>query len=486
MNKNPRDPVVVSAVRTPVTKARRGALKDTRPDDLMIIAIKGALARAGALDPADIADVIIGTATPEGEQGMNVARIAALGAGLPDVVPGMTVNRFCSSGLQTLAIAAANIKANYYDAALSGGVESMSQLGMGGDRPTPNPRLMRSDPKIFTTMGLTSENVATQFGITRETQDAFALRSHQRAAAAIDAGKFKDEIVPVETRVYDGSAWHDVTVDTDDGVRRDTSLAGLARLRPVFTAKGTTTAGNASQISDGAAATIVVAREKVEALGLNNLGVMRSYVVVGVPPEIMGIGPSVAIPVALEKAGLTIADIGLFEINEAFASQATYCVDKLGINSDIVNVHGGAIALGHPLGCTGAKLTATLLHEMRRENIQYGVVSMCIGGGMGAAAVFENESYTAPADKQGSFYRTIDGQRYDRALLEAAEESVAGAGDGRISVSDAEALFDRIIDGNRYTDIEKATVRYIRDNFKFTVAADAYLRGAVRSWAARK
>jgi acetyl-CoA acyltransferase len=485
MSKNPRDPVVVSAVRTPVTKARRGGLKDTRPDDLMIIAIKAAVARAPGLDPAQIADVIIGTATPEGEQGMNVARIAALGAGLPDVVPGMTVNRFCSSGLQTLAIAAANIQANYYDAALSGGVESMSQLGMGGDRPTPNPTLMRSNPGIFTTMGTTSENVSNKYDVSRETQDAFALRSHQRAAAAIDAGKFAEEIVPVETRLYKNGQWSDVTIDIDDGVRRDTSLEGLSRLRPVFSKDGTSTAGNSSQVSDGAAATIVVAREKAEEWGLPNLGVMRSYAVVGVPPEIMGIGPSVAIPAALEKAGLKLEDVGLFEINEAFASQATYCVRELVINEDLVNVNGGAIALGHPLGCTGAKLTATLLHEMRRENIQYGIVSMCIGGGMGAAAVFENEDYT-DSEARTSFYRTIDGQRYDRALLEAAEESVAGVGDGRVSVSDAERLFEKIIDGSQYTAIEKATVRYIRENFTFTEAADAYLRGAIRSWAARK
>lgn len=397
MSKNPRDPVVVSAVRTPVTKARRGGLKDTRPDDLMITAIKGAMARVPGLDPAHLADVIIGTATPEGEQGMNMARIAALGAGLPDTVPGMTVNRFCSSGLQTLAIAAANIQAGYYDAALSGGVESMSQLGMGGDRPTPNPKLMRDNPKIFTTMGTTSENVASEYSVSREEQDAFAVRSHQRAAAAIDAGKFRDEIVPVDTRVYKDGQWHAVCIDTDDGVRRDTSMAGLARLRPVFSKTGTTTAGNASQVSDGAAATIVVAREKAESWGLESLGVMRSYAVVGVAPDVMGIGPSVAIPAALEKAGLSLEDIGLFEVNEAFASQAVYCVRKLGIDTDRVNVHGGAIALGHPLGCTGAKLTATLLHEMRRENIRYGIVSMCIGGGMGAAAVFENESWDASA-----------------------------------------------------------------------------------------
>lgn len=392
MSNHPRDPVVVSAVRTPVTKARRGALKDTRPDDLMITAIKGAMERVPDLDPAHLADVIIGTATPEGEQGMNMARIAALGAGLPDTVPGMTVNRFCSSGLQTLAIAAANIQAGYYDAALSGGVESMSQLGMGGDRPTPNPSLMRSNPEIFTTMGTTSENVATRFGVTREDQDQFAVRSHQRAAAAIDGGAFKDEIVPVNTRIYKNGGWQEVTVDTDDGVRRDTSMEGLARLRPVFAVKGTTTAGNASQVSDGAAATVVVAREKAEEWGLESLGVMRSYAVVGVAPDIMGIGPSVAIPAALEKAGLKLEDIGLFEINEAFASQAVYCVRELGIDASLVNIHGGAIALGHPLGCTGAKLTATLLHEMRRSNIRYGVVSMCIGGGMGAAAVFENEA----------------------------------------------------------------------------------------------
>ncbi|MEL6342793.1 MAG: thiolase family protein [Myxococcota bacterium] len=392
MSKNPRDPVVVAAVRTPVTKARRGGLKDTRPDDLMITALKGALERVPSFDPALIDDVVIGSAMPEGEQGMNVARIAVLGAGLPDSVPGMTINRFCSSGLQSLTIATANIQANYYDVALTGGVESMTQIPMGGDRPTPNPTIVDEHPEVYTSMGMTSENVARKFEISRETQDAFALRSHQRAAAAIDAGKFTDEIVPVETRVYKDGQWHDVTIDIDDGVRRDTSMEGLARLRPVFAKDGSTTAGNASQVSDGAAATLVMAREKAEALGLDGLGVVRSYAVVGVPPEIMGIGPSEAIPAAVEKAGLSLADIELFEINEAFASQATYCVDKLGIDPEKVNVNGGAIALGHPLGCTGAKLTATLLHEMKRRNIRYGVVSMCIGGGMGAAAVFENEA----------------------------------------------------------------------------------------------
>jgi acetyl-CoA acyltransferase len=268
----------------------------------------------------------------------------------------------------------------------------MTQIPMGGDRPTPNPTLMRERPALYTGMGTTSENVARRFAVTREEQDAFAVSSHAKAAAAIDGGKFADEIVPVSTRVFKDGAWHDVTIDIDDGVRRGTSMEGLGRLRPVFAAKGTTTAGNASQMSDGAAATLVMAREKAEALGLEILGVIRSYKVVGVDPAIMGIGPKEAIPAAVAQAGLSLDQIELFEINEAFASQAVYCVRELGIDADLVNVNGGAIALGHPLGCTGAKLTATLLHEMKRRNNRYGVVSMCIGGGMGAAAVFENEA----------------------------------------------------------------------------------------------
>ncbi len=386
-----RDPVVVAAVRTPVTRARRGGLKDTRPDDLMATAFKGALARVPALDPATIDDVVVGTATPEGEQGLNIGRIAALMAGLPDSVPGMTINRFCSSGLQSLAQAAAAIQAGWIDVALTGGVESMTQLPMGGQRPTLNPRLVEVRPEVYIPMGLTSENVAERFGVSREEQDRFALSSHQKAIAAIDAGRFEEEIVPVETQVYVDGAWQDVTVTIDDGPRRDTSQEKLAQLKPVFKKGGTTTAGNSSQVSDGAAATIVLAREKAEALGLEPLGVLRSYAVVGVPPEIMGIGPAKAIPVAVEKAGLSLDDIALFEINEAFASQAVYCVRELGIDPERVNVNGGAIALGHPLGCTGAKLTATLLHEMKRRGVRYGIVSMCIGGGMGAAAVFERE-----------------------------------------------------------------------------------------------
>ena len=392
MTQNPRDPVIVAAVRTPGTKSRKGGLKDTRPDDLLITALQGLLERVPTFDKSTVADVIIGSATPEGEQGMNIARIAALGAGIPESAPAMTINRFCSSGLQSLAQAGAAIQAGWYDVAVTGGVESMTMLGMGGDRPTPNPRLMQERPEIFVTMGMTSENVAERFGVSRADQDAFAVTSHQKAAAAIDAGKFTDEIVPVETRVYQDGTWHDVTIDIDDGVRRDTSVEGLARLRPVFAKDGTTTAGNASQTTDGAAATLIMAREEAERQGLIPLATLRSYAVVGVDPEIMGIGPAKAIPAALKKAGLSIADIDLFEINEAFASQAVYCTRELGLDMDKVNVNGGAIALGHPLGCTGAKLTATLLHEMKRRGDRYGVVSMCIGGGMGAAAVFEMDA----------------------------------------------------------------------------------------------
>ncbi|MCB9777827.1 MAG: thiolase family protein [Alphaproteobacteria bacterium] len=392
MSKNPRDVVVVAAVRTPVTKAFKGGLKDTRPDDLMKIAIQGLLERVPGFDPALIGDVVIGTAMPEGEQGMNVARIAALAAGLPDSVPALTINRFCSSGLQSLAQAAATIQAGWMDVALTGGVESMSMIPMGGDRPSPNPTVMEENPGLYTPMGITAENVARKYGISREAQDAFAASSHDKAIAAIDGGKFAEEIVPVETRVYDGSRWHDVTVTIDDGIRRGTTAEGLGKLRPAFSTDGASTAGNSSQMSDGAAATLIMSRAKAEELGLPVLGVLRSYQVVGVPPEIMGIGPKEAIPKAVQAAGISLDDVGLFEINEAFASQAVYCVQDLGIDPDKVNVNGGAIALGHPLGCTGAKLTATLLHEMKRTDTRYGIVSMCIGGGMGAAAVFENEA----------------------------------------------------------------------------------------------
>jgi acetyl-CoA acyltransferase len=390
-SKNPRDAVVVAAVRTPVTKAKRGALKDTRPDDLLTLAIQGLLAKVPSFNPAEVDDVIIGTAMPEGEQGMNMARTAALAAGVPYTVPAMTINRFCSSGLQSLGQAAAAINAGWTDAAITGGVESMSQIPMGGDRPSPNPTLMSNNPEVYTPMGITSEKVASRFGVTRAEQDAFAARSHVKAAAALAEGRFVEETVPVATRTFKDGKWVDVVVTADDGVRADTTAEGLSKLKAAFSTTGTTTAGNSSQVSDGAAATLVMSRAKAESLGLPILGVVRSYAVVGVEPEVMGIGPAKAIPAALAKAGLSLGDIDVFEINEAFASQAVYCVRELGIDVDKVNPNGGAIALGHPLGCTGAKLTATLLHEMKRRSARYGVVSMCIGGGMGAAAVFERE-----------------------------------------------------------------------------------------------
>jgi acetyl-CoA acyltransferase len=390
-NQHPRDVVIVAAVRTAVTKASKGNLKDTRPDDLLIAALNGALGMVPGFDPAQIDDIVIGTAMPEAEQGLNVARNAALAAGIPESVPAMTINRFCASGLQSLAQAAAAIQAGWHDVALTGGVESMSQVKMGGDRPSPNPAVMAVHPEIYTPMGITSENVARRFEVSRADQDNFALRSNQKAVAAIAAGRFKDEIIPVQTRVYRDGVWADVTVDTDDGPRADTTLEGLGKLRAAFAATGASTAGNSSQVSDGAAATLLMSRAKAEAGGFPVLGTLRGYAVVGVPPDIMGIGPAVAIPKALEKAGVNIEDVDLFEINEAFASQSVYCVRELGIDPDKVNVNGGAIALGHPLGCTGAKLTATLLHELGRRSARYGVVSMCIGGGMGAAAVFENE-----------------------------------------------------------------------------------------------
>jgi acetyl-CoA acyltransferase len=391
MSNSPRDPVVVAAVRTPVTKAKKGGFKDTRPDDLMMAAIKGLLSKVPDFDPSLIEDVVIGTAFPEAEQGLNIARTVALGAGLPDTVPGLTINRYCSSGLQSLAQAAAQVQAGWIDVALTGGVESMTRIPMGGQKPAPNPVLIQERPDIFITMGMTSENVCSRFDVSREDQDAFAVQSHQKAAAAISEGKFTDEIIPVDTRIWKKGAWHDVTIDIDDGVRGDSNTASLSKLRAVFAKNGSTTAGNASQMSDGAAATLVMSRAKADELGLDSLGVLRSFVVVGVEPSIMGIGPAVAIPKAVAKAGISLDDVDVFEINEAFASQALYCVRELGIDPQRVNPNGGAIALGHPLGCTGAKLTATLLHEMKRRGSRYGVVSMCIGGGMGAAAVFERE-----------------------------------------------------------------------------------------------
>lgn len=384
-----REVVIVSAVRSAVGKGHKGSLKDTRPDDLLGQVMKAAVERA-KVNPSDIGDVVIGTATPEAEQGMNMARTAGFLAGLPDTVPAITINRFCSSGLQSLAQGASAIIAGWHDVVLSGGVESMSLLPMGGDRPSPNPDLMRDRPGVYTPMGITAENVANRFSVSREDQDSFAVRSHERALAAQAEGKFNDEIVPIKTKVWVGGAWKEIEHSVDEGPRAGSTVDVLGKLRPAFAKTGSVTAGNSSQISDGAAATLIASREYAEANRLPILGVLKSYQVVGVEPEIMGIGPAVAIPKALEKAGISLDEVGLFEINEAFASQAVYCVRELGIDLDKVNVNGGAISLGHPLGCTGAKLTATLLHEMRRQGIRYGVVSMCIGGGMGAAAVFEN------------------------------------------------------------------------------------------------
>jgi acetyl-CoA acyltransferase len=372
-----------------VGKAKRGSLKDTRPDTLLGVALRGAVERAG-VDTTAIGDLIVGTAMPEAEQGMNMARTGGFLAGLPDEVPAVTINRFCSSGLQSIAQGASGIIAGWQDVVLAGGVESMSVVPMGGQKPSPHPGLIRDRPSAYTPMGITAENVASKFDVSRAVQDEFALRSHERALAAIEAGRFHDEIIPVETRVFSSAGWRDISFSVDEGPRPGSSIAALGKLRPVFRAGGSVTAGNSSQVSDGAAAALIAERGYAEAHGLPILGLLKTYAVVGVPPEIMGVGPRYAIPKALEQAGIALEDVGLYEINEAFASQAVYCVRDLGIDPSLVNVNGGAIALGHPLGCTGAKLTATLLHQMRRDNIRYGIVSMCIGGGMGAAAIFEN------------------------------------------------------------------------------------------------
>jgi acetyl-CoA acyltransferase len=387
-------PYIVSSVRTAVGKAPRGTLHQTRPDDLGAAAVRGAIAPVKGLVSNQIEDVIIGCAMPEAEQGFNLGRVVALRAGLPDSVAGCTVNRLCSSGLQAIALAAQAIATGQAEVMVAGGVESMSLIPMGGQQFLPNAALFAEAPETYISMGLTAENVATQFQISRADQDAFALRSHQRAIAAISAGRFKEEIVPVtisETRYVNGKLETVETVfDTDEGPRSDTSLEALAQLKPVFRINGTVTAGNASQMSDGAAATLLMNDRLVKELGIQPLGRLLGFAVAGVAPEIMGIGPVVAIPKVLKQVGLTLPDIGLIELNEAFAVQSLAVIRELNLDEDIVNVNGGAIALGHPLGCSGAKLTATLLHEMKRCQIRYGMVTMCVGGGMGAAGVFEN------------------------------------------------------------------------------------------------
>jgi acetyl-CoA acyltransferase len=372
-----KDAVIVSAVRTPVGKAPNGSLKYTRPDEMAATAITEALKRAPGLDPSEIDDVILGCAMPEAEQGLNVARIASLRAGIPVSASAVTVNRFCSSGLQSIAYGAERIMLGQATAVVAGGTESMSLVPMGGHKIAPNPTLVDQYPDVYLTTGLVGENHAREAGLTREEQDAFALRSHQRAVAAIDTGRFNDELVPLPS------------LSVDEGPRRDTSMEALAKLRPAFHVKGTVTAGNSSQTSDGAAAVVLMEAERARALGLTPLGRFVGYATAGVEPERFGIGPVPAIRKVLKQAGLTLNDIDLVELNEAFASQVLACLRELPIDPEKLNVNGGAIALGHPLGCTGAKLTATLLHEMRRRNARYGMVTMCVGGGMGAAGIFE-------------------------------------------------------------------------------------------------
>lgn len=397
--------VIVSAVRTPVGKAFKGSLRATRPDDLAAVAIKEALARVPGLEAREIDDVILGCAMPEGEQGMNVARIAALRAGLPIEISAMTINRFCSSGLQAIAIAAERIRGGAAQVIVAGGTESMTMVPMGGNKISPNPWLVDHNPDAYINMGLGTEHIARKFGITREQADQFSVESHKKALAAIAAGHFREETVPVEvkiTAVPNGNgtshasgksaakaATQSFVFDTDEGPRADTSLEALAKLKPAFHVAGTVTAGNSSQMSDGAAAAVVMNEERARALGLKPMARFVAYATAGVPPEEFGIGPVAAIPKALKLAGLALNDMAVIELNEAFAAQSLAVIQQAGLDPSRVNPNGGAIALGHPLGCTGAKLTATILRELQRRNARYGMVTMCIGGGMGAAGIVE-------------------------------------------------------------------------------------------------
>jgi acetyl-CoA acyltransferase len=378
-----------------VGKAKRGSLATTRPDDLAAAVIAELLRRTEGLNPADVDDVILGCAFPEGEQGMNMARMVALRTGLPTSVPAETINRFCSSGLQSIAHAAQAIMAGMIQVAIAGGTESMSMVPMTGIKFAPMPYLAENYLEAFTSMGLTAENVAVKYGISRQDQDAFALRSHQRAVAAVDSGRFDPEIVPLNVEIVEPGAngkpvKRSFIFARDEGPRADTSLEALAKLKPAFKEGGTVTAGNSSQMSDGAAGVVIMSRAKADSLGLKPLVRFVAYAVGGVPPEIMGIGPMVAIPKVLKLAGLSLQDMELIELNEAFAAQSLAVVRELGLNEEITNVNGGAIAMGHPLGCTGAKLSTQLIYEMKRRGVHYGMVSMCIGGGMGAAGIFEN------------------------------------------------------------------------------------------------
>ena len=401
-----REAVIASAARTPAAKAPKGSFRNTRPDELAAIAIRAALKRAGNMDPAEVDDVILGCAMPEAEQGMNVARIASLRAGIPVEASAVTINRFCSSGLQSIAFAAERILAGNAETIVAGGTESMSLVPMVGHKFVPNPALVQNYPDVYLSTGLVAENHARESRITRDEQDAFALRSHQRALAAIDAGRFEEETVPVTVQRAEpangngtgngaagtegnGPTVREVRVTADEGPRADTSLDKLGSLRPAFRVNGSVTAGNSSQMSDGAAAAVVTTAEHASRLGLTPLARFVTYTTAGVKPELFGLGPVPAMQKALRLANLTIDDIDLVELNEAFAAQVLACIREFPIDPDRLNVNGGAIALGHPLGCTGAKLTATLLHELRRRNGRYGMVTMCVGGGMGAAGIFE-------------------------------------------------------------------------------------------------
>jgi acetyl-CoA acyltransferase len=383
-----RDVAILSAVRTPIGRAPKGVFRNTRPDDLAAQVSREALKR-GDVVPAEIEDIVLGCAHPEAEQGLNVARQVGMLAGIPDEVPAMTINRFCSSGLQATAIVADRIAVGGIDAGLAGGLESMSLIPMGGAKIALNPAVVEQYPDAYIPMGNTAENVARQFGVSRGDQDAFALASHQKAVAAWTRGDFAAEVLPIKTRVFDGEIWREQTVDRDEGPRADTSLDKLASLRPAFDPTGSVTAGNASPLNDGAAAVVLMAADKAKSSGKKIRAYFRAFAVAGVPPAIMGIGPVPAVRKLLAKTGLTIDQIDLFEVNEAFASQSLYCVRELGLPVDRVNVNGGAIALGHPLGATGARQIATALHELERRKGKYAVITMCVGGGMGAAGLIE-------------------------------------------------------------------------------------------------
>ncbi|MES0350121.1 MAG: thiolase family protein [Desulfobacteria bacterium] len=392
-----REAVIVAACRTAVGRAPRGTLTHTRPEQMGCAVLGSLLNRASDLDPMLIDDVIIGCSFPEATQGLNLGRVLVMSMGWPDRIPGMTVNRFCASGLQAIAIGAEKIMCGFSDVVIAGGVESMSQIPMGGNLMYPNPALVDTRPGSFTGMGLTAENVAERYNITREEQDEFGARSQQRAEAAINAGRFKSQIVPLKVKkqkeLPDGHfEFEEEVFDTDEGVRPGTTVESISQIRPAFKPNGTVTAGNSSQMSDGAAGVVLMSKDKAKELGLKPMATFRYYAVEGCEPEHMGVGPTVVIPKVLALAGMTLDQIELIELNEAFAAQAVYCIKNLGLNQDITNVNGGAIALGHPLGCTGAKLTTQLIYEMQERKLQWGLVSMCIGFGMGAAGIFEIEN----------------------------------------------------------------------------------------------